>query len=141
MPLRTLAEFKTDLPDDTIWSDDGDIERFGGLRIAEVIRQFLIDQGFTVDQPEYADEHGWMLYVGQNGRRVSLQIGYVEDVILVSSEGLTLKGHLGFAGRSFHQDLLIALNSQMVSDGRFHRILWYTDREFDLKLPGYDTPA
>lgn len=138
-----MVEFKTDIPDDTEFADDDDIVTFGGQAVARALGDLLNAQGFQVEEPEYAQEHGWefsaRIVQGKVNARIWIQVTIIDDILVVT-EDTTRVGLFGKSGSGVYGETLGKLNEQLAADGRYHDVLWYTSKQYNERQPGAPTP-
>lgn len=135
---RTMVEFRTDIPDDTI-EDDEDIVQFGGQSVALALSAMLTEQGLAVDLPEYEFEHGWTFTASRPDLRLWVQVTLIEDV-LVMTKDVTFRWKFWEKPTGLGE-VLGRLNEQMRSDGRFHDLTWYFPAEYQMSCPGSPRPV
>ena len=140
--IRTIAEFKTSIPDDTDLDEDR-VYTFGGRAVALVIAQMLTEQGFTVEDPEYAEEHGWELTARVVRERVRTRLWFqvtLPDEVVLQTEDTTFS-IFGRIDHTVFPKTLIRLNEQLTADPRFSDVVWFPERSYDRREGGAPTPV
>jgi hypothetical protein len=138
LALRTLAEFDTDIPDDTV-EDEHDIIVYGGKAVAEAIMELLRSPARQVSTLDNLEFKGWEFMVRTARRRIGFRVQYIEQVLLTSFD-VSLPSIFGRPNPADHAALLTELNHMMQQDGRFHNIRWCDETEIFGEGPGTPTP-
>lgn len=128
MKIRPWAKFASDLPDDHI-EDGSRIIQFGGKSVASAIGNVLRDLSFTADEPAYADENGWEVYVlaGKQRRRLWCQVTFVADHYLLFFGQNSWIADLFGTNHPVYIDALSRLAASLADDPRFQEVRWYGD--------------
>ena len=138
MKVRTLATFTSDLPDDFI-EKDGEVVQYGGKSVAEAIGEMLRRLGCQVGPPEYAQEHGWHLYVDAQKRSVWCQVQDIGDEYVFDIRDKTWR--LFGKNHPAYVEVLRRLGEELARDPRFHNVLWYTPADYEKDAPGAALPV
>lgn len=134
--VRTLATLRTDFPDDSIWSEDGDTEiRMAGEAIAKAIAKMLSDIGCEVDEPFEEPEHGWRLHASIDRRSLLFQVTDLREEVLLHCEDTSWLNKILNRNHPAFVDTLKGLNQALSQDGRFHDVHWHINGD------GPDVPA
>lgn len=113
--------FKADFPDDTVYSEDGDEVEFAGKAVARAVAQMLTARGYRVDEPENEAESGWSLNVYRGKQRYWVQVTFIDDYILQTSDATWRL----FPDRTGYVALLHDLEAGLKSDRRFSDLRWW----------------
>jgi hypothetical protein len=127
MSLRSLAIFRTTIPDDTI-EDEVDIVQYGGRSVAEAIGSLLERQGFEAEPPAYLGVKGWDFMVRGWGQTYWLQVSWIDEIYLLVEHRRSWLGVFQSAlARSDRQlgDFLRLLDAELRRDPRFSDLLWH----------------
>jgi hypothetical protein len=124
MSLRTISTFTTTIPDDTQWSDDGEISVPGGKAIANIVSQFLRASGTSCGDPALRDSYGWELQAEFERQRFLIVVQLVDDWILQCEP--VSKLHVEPTST-----MLRLLAKCMASDERFGNVRWYFSTDFE----------
>jgi hypothetical protein len=122
--IRPWAEFRSDLPTDTIETDD-EIIQVGGKTVGEEIGKILVRLGCTVDEPVYEGDHGWGFNARAGDRCFDCQISDVGHFLFLIGD----KPYLGWFRKRPNQvywDILTKLADELDRDARFWDIVWHT---------------
>ena len=146
MRIFPIAQFDADVPDDGITNDEGDSIFDAGRGVAEMVASMLTGLGCQVDPPDLHLDHGWILELETQGRRVWMQITQLPgspsdgpaDVILMTAEKPTLFQWLFRRKDTTYKELLSGLNQALQAEPRFTNIRWYADS--DLRDPAASEP-
>ena len=136
--VRPWVEFNSSLPTDTI-GDEHSVLRVGGKTIAEEIGKILVRLGCAVEEPEYANEHGWVFNAVVEGRNLYCQSTDVGHFLLLIED----KPYLGWFRKRpnlVYWDILAKLADELGRDGRFWDILWGTSDSVMSRDPGAARP-
>lgn len=122
MTLRSVAEFRSGFPDDTLEQDD-DILQWPGCNIAEVLKAALEQSGYRVSDPIHAHEHGWELDIWRGSKRLWLQISVLDaEECYLDAENKTF---WLWPDVALFRTFLADLQRIVTSDDRFRLIGWY----------------
>lgn len=139
--IRTIAEFKTSIPDDTE-EDDDDIILFGGRAVALVIGEMLTEQGFAVEPLDYAEHKGWEFSARVVRDKAKTKLWFLitlgDDVILQSED--TTLSIFGKVDHTVFPKTLVRLNEQMAEDPQFSDVVWYPRSGYDEHRGGAASP-
>lgn len=133
--LKEWALFRADFPSDMI--DEGHGEPIhGGKNVAEAIGDILKGLGCTVEEPEYAGEHGWGFIFRHQRKKFWIEV----------SEGWGLGHALRWnppimSPYGAHLDIMLKLNEQLKQDRRFHDIVWYRNNDVGSAENGCPLPV
>ena len=121
--VRTLAEFRSTLPDDQIEGDG--IIQFGGRTVCTALLELLLKHGFLIDIIRYAGDHGWEGEANAKDGWFWLQICPMGDgEFLLQVKYDAAKPYFKpILGRS-SADVLTLLDQEMKADARFSDIRW-----------------
>ena len=70
------------MPDDTQWSEDGEINVPGGEAIVSVVRDYLRAAGVSCSVPCLRDSYGWELLAEFDGQRFFVVVQIVDEWII-----------------------------------------------------------
>ena len=139
MRIRPWATLTTDLPDDHI-EDDHDIIQYGGKSVVKAIGEILVRLGCEVEEPVYADEHGWEIYITVKKRRLWCQVTLIDKFLILLKQN-------SWVANAFHPrhpvyiEILSRLALELDADPRFHEVSWFTGAEVDTAFPGTEHPV
>ncbi|MGK6321424.1 hypothetical protein [Sphingomonas sp. DT-204] len=128
--LRTFATFDAELPDDSEFSESGDILVPGGRGVCLLIMQLLQEIGLDVSQPEQHQFYGWELNGELNGSKFWFLLQYPESWLLIVEDKTGLIARLKTERMSL-QELLDDLGKKLTADHRIHGIQWFTKKEYE----------
>ncbi|RAK64857.1 hypothetical protein [Phenylobacterium kunshanense] len=127
MGVRPWAEFRSDLPTDTIETPD-EIVQVGGRTVAEAIGEILARLGCKADSPVLEGENGWQFMAIKGRCRMMCQVAHIERFLLLLEDtsffNRVLKRH-----SPVYLDILSRFAEELARDPRFHDIEWYFANE------------
>jgi hypothetical protein len=125
MIVRTAAEFRSTLPNDSIEGGSGFIQ-LGGRTVSTVLLELLEKHGFLIDESRNAGDHGWEAEAKAKDGEIWIQISVMgEDEFLLLTKYSAYKPWFKpIVGRS-EADVLTLLDQEMKTDGRFSDIRWF----------------
>jgi hypothetical protein len=130
--VRSLAIFRADFPDDSVWSEDEEeIVHMGGKAIAETVVSLLKGFGYDVGDPELEDEHGWQFHASTARRNLFLQVTDLGGEIYLTCRDTSLINQLLKRHHPAYLEFLSRLHEALSRDGRFHDILWHDPMGWD----------
>ncbi len=82
-------EFKTDIPDDCLWDEDGEVvTRAGGMALSEALAALLEQGNMRVSDPDMDLEHdSWDFDVDWNGASFRVQVMHHDTCMIVVHGG------------------------------------------------------
>lgn len=87
--VRTLATLRADFPDDSVWSEDGEIQiRMGGEAIANAVALMLRNIGCEVDAPSEEPPYGWRMDASTDHRSLMFQVTDLGDEVYLHCEDI-----------------------------------------------------
>jgi hypothetical protein len=124
--VRTLAEFRSTLPNDQIEPPEGGISQFGGRTVCTALLELLLEHGFLIDIIRYAGDHGWEAEANAKDGEIWIQISPMGDdeFILLTKYSAYKPWFKPIVGRNA-AEVLTLLDQEMKADGRFSEIRWY----------------
>lgn len=139
--LWKKAIFLTDIPDDYVEDEDGDIVVFGGQGVARALCELFQRLGFETEEPTHEHEHGWDVFVRKDKRTLFVEVTDAVDAYFLQTEDCTfILRSLFRPNRKWHAEALNSLNAEMQKDPRFGEIRWYVNldkaREGGALAPG-----
>ena len=127
MSLPTFATFESTEPDDTIWSEGGDVKHPGGKSIAERLASSLKD---TVGPVGGCDQHsfyGWHFSAGDYWCLLQQSGPWL---LIVEDRTPLLRRVLASERRAF-KSFLEAVNLALAKDRSISSIQWHTRAEYE----------
>jgi hypothetical protein len=136
--VRTLAEFHSALPNDTIEDEHAVIQQ-GGRTVCNALLTLLEKHGFLIDETRDAFDHGWEGRAIANDGSIWIQISVVgeDEFILLAKYSQKRPWFRSPIGRSAAQ-VLSLLDREMKADDRFSDIRWFA---LDKNGNQSDTPS
>jgi hypothetical protein len=128
--LRKEAIFLTDIPDDHVEDEDGEIVVWGGKGVAEALREMFERLGYETGEPKHEPEHGWEFQIHRDKRTLWFLVTDGVDEYYLHSGDITLSPFGLFRPgrrRRFHAEALHGLNAELRKDPRFRDIRWFED--------------
>lgn len=118
------VECKTDIPDDCLWDEDGElVTRPGGMALSEAIASLLEECDMRVSDPDMDLEHeSWDLEVDWNGARFRVQVMHFDACMIVVHGGPWLLKRLIVRNVPGREDLTEHVAALMSRDPRFSEI-------------------
>ncbi len=139
MKIRFFAQFTTDLPDDTVETDD-EIIRYGGRNIAEAFGEILRNLGYTVDAPVDLQEIGWEYNFYLKPHTFANRVTMFEDGVYYTS--FRGPSRLFRGPHPAWIEMLRKVGEALASDPRFPKLCWSTGDELDLgEFNGHARPV
>ena len=137
--LRPELEFVPDFPDDTVWTDDDHVARYGGCGVAEAIAGMLQGLGYVVVGPYERDVLGWELDAAKEGFRFWLRVSDpgAGNHFLATR---ILNGWFLDRVRK-HAQFLRDLDGALRRDGRFNQMRWRAINSRGEFIDSADTPV
>ena len=134
MPLRTLATFESDLPDEAQWNDRGDLIRPGGENIALEIRSGLIERGHRSEDVTQRSFYGWEFMAEIAGMRFHFVLAaFVAPQWLLSCEPRQSwwRRIFGKGEEAGIERGPAVTHEALASNSHFSRILWHEREAFE----------
>jgi hypothetical protein len=138
--VRSVACFRSTLPEDFIETEDGEgFVQPPGKSVADALAVIFKDLGFQIYfGPEPLSDFVWGFGVERAGRSFPIGLNLVDDYVLTFPKPSWIDSLLGRKPVAYLA-LLLGTSRALASDERFSNIRWFTDRE-SKDLPGAATP-
>lgn len=137
--VRPWIEFRSSLPTDTIETET-EIVQVGGKTVAEEIGKILRRLSCEVEEPEYADEHGWVFNATVADRNLYCQVTDVDHFLVLIKDSPVL-GWFRKRPNLVYFDVLTDLAEELDRDPRFWDIVWHTQETVMSNQPGAARPV
>ncbi len=117
-------EFKTDIPDDGLWDEAGElVTRPGGMALSDAIASLLEEGDIRVSDPDMDLEHeSWDFEVDWNGARFRVQVMHFDVCMVVVHGGPWLLERLIFRNVPRREDLTEHIAALFDRDPRFSEV-------------------
>jgi hypothetical protein len=138
--VRPWAMLRADFPDDAVRDEKFEVLRPGDLNVAEVVKQLLEGMQCEVSDLIMDYDHGWIFTGQYQDWPFWCQITENGEETCLLCEDDSWKPFRR-RPRPQHIDLLRRLHAELVRDGRFHDIVWYTVDDFDKEGKGAPEPV
>jgi hypothetical protein len=142
--VRSLVTFHSDIADNGIETEDGDdFVEWPGRVHALIVVEMLQALGWGISEMRDSNEHGWDVEATLGRKTVWAHVTPLDEIILDIEEGTPFWTWLFSrkpSGPAFTETLM-ALDAALRADGRFHDFRWFTDKEYQRRAPGAQTPV
>ena len=131
---RTFVTFDAEMPDDSEFSESGDILVPGGRGVCFLVMQFLQELGLDVSEPEQHQFYGWELNGELHGSKFWFLLQYPAPWLLIAEDKTGLFARFRTERISLEK-LLSGLNKKLTTDHRIGDVQWFTKREYEDGMP------
>ncbi len=128
---KNYVTFLADFPDDSEWTEAGDLVTPRGKVVAEAIAAKLAGESVECSQPKPYSFYGWAFEAGSK-TRARCVIQYLEPWLLICNHLPTVADRLlGRRAEAGLQEFLGALAQALQGDSRFSSVKWFTREEYE----------
>ena len=124
-----FATFECSVVDEPEFSESDDVLVAGGCKISVMLIAILRDMGYSVDGPYERSFYGWEFIASGHGQKYFFVLQLIEEWLLIAEDVTGFIGKLR-KNRPSLRDMLDKLSLRLISDGRFHNILWFSREEY-----------
>ncbi|MAB09695.1 hypothetical protein [Hyphomonas sp.] len=122
---RNFAVFDADLPDDTVFSETGDISIPGGHALVQILASRLNAAGWQTTNPVQHEYYGWAFFVRQKQRKYWL-------LLQTGSSWLLICEPMGlFQKRAGLSSFLSALDRVLKATPIITKLSWHTRQDYE----------
>jgi hypothetical protein len=127
---RTFVTFEANLPDDSVFTDSGDIIVPRGRHVCEKLVQGMRSAGITVTDPEQHEFYGWEFTANLNGAETWMLLQGVETWLLILEDR---SGESGWFLKANDPsiDSLRLIDDTLKSRSNFENVSWFNRKEYE----------
>lgn len=126
----TFATFDSDLPDDSEFSDAGDIVIPGGRGLSEVLTQAFERQGFNVLEWNQYEFYGWQTTLELSGQKCWILLQGGRPWLLIAENRSGILSWIHKTGDAFRETLL-AIDTALKDEDRIKNVSWFSRAEYE----------
>ncbi len=127
---RSFVTFNANLPDESVFTDSGDIQVPGGRNVSELLAEQLRLQGWTVCTPVQRDYYGWEFSGEVDGIETWMLLQSGEPWLLII-EGRKKRAFWFPKSIEPSEQSLKRIDAVLKSCGQFEFISWHSKQDYD----------
>lgn len=127
---RTFATFGVDLPDDSEFTNSGEIAIPAGRGLCQALTHALELRDFKVPEWNQHEFYGWQTTVELGSQKCWLLLQGGEPWLLIAENKNGILRWINKSKTAFYE-VLIAIDTALKGDERFTNVLWFTREEYE----------